>query len=105
MPRLPTWDSRSSFAYEGSIERGTTIRFGQKGKQIVSADKYRNLLKAFSGQSVNIGTSRDNPPIGSVGGWLKEHVTKTAIASYVGPILIQTGYAERVGRSEIRFRS
>jgi hypothetical protein len=52
-----------------------------------------------------MGTSRDNPPTGSVGAWLQENVTKTAIASYVGPILLSEGLASRVPGepSKIRF--
>jgi hypothetical protein len=105
MPKLPTWDERSSFTYEGLVKKGTTIFYGQSGRQKVSPDAYRDLLKTFSGQLVNIGTSRDNPPPGSVGAWLKANVTKTAIASYVGRILIKEGYAEKVGRTELRFKS
>jgi hypothetical protein len=42
---------------------------------------------------VKIGTSRDAQPDGSVGDWLKANVSKTALTSYVGPILIEEGYA------------
>jgi hypothetical protein len=33
--------------------------------------------------------------IGSVGEWLKARVSKTALASYVGPILLEEGLAKR----------
>ena len=50
-----------------------------------------------------IGTSRTDPPRNSVGEWLQLNVTRTALASYVGPILITEGYAEKAGGSKIRF--
>jgi hypothetical protein len=53
---------------------------------------------------VDIGTSRTDPPRGSVGEWLQLNVSKRAIASYVGPILIAEGYAEKAGRPKIGFR-
>ena len=39
----------------------------------------------------------------SVGEWFLANVTKTAIASYVCPILIHEGFAERVDKSQIAF--
>jgi len=104
---LPTWGKRGSFFYDGSVKKGTIIRFGQNGKKQITADKYLDLLKEFSGQLVDIGAStRTTPAAGSVGAWLMENVTKTtAIASYVGPILVEEGYAEKVGPSELRFNS
>jgi hypothetical protein len=61
------------------------------------------LLGHFGGCTVDIGTSRDNPTEGSVGEWLQTHVCKTAIASYVGAILVEEGYARRVCGSKICF--
>ena len=40
---------------------------------------------------------------GSVGEWLQNNVTKTAIASYVGAILIHEGYAVKGKGAEIEF--
>ena len=51
---------------------------------------------------MNIGTSRDSAPKGSIGEWLQANVTKTAIASYVGPILINEGFAEKVEGPNIK---
>ena len=36
------------------------------------------------------------PPCESVGKWLQDKVTRTAMASYVAPILVEEGYAEQV---------
>ena len=105
MRTLPTWAVRSRFGYSGSIMEGTEIKYGKEllYTQFVSAPQYSILLNHFRGRTVDIGTSRTIPPPGSVGEWLQSHVTKTAIASYVGPILIAEGYAEKAGGPRIRF--
>lgn len=69
----------------------------------ISAAQYSVLLRHFQAKTFEIGTSRTDPPPGSVGKWLQQNVTKTAIAFYVGPILIESGCAVKVGRTEIRF--
>lgn len=104
---LATWAGRSQFTYTGSVAEGATVEHGgeRRRKVDVSADQFRALLKHFRGRTVPIGTSRVDPPEGSLGEWLRQHVTKTALASYVGPVLIAEGYAERASRSEIRFLS
>ncbi|MDO8873682.1 MAG: hypothetical protein Q7V05_13280 [Methanoregula sp.] len=95
MKKLPTWAGRSEFEYEGSIATGTTIYYGSGSSTVVSASQYSALLQHFKGQSPNIGTSRDRAPEGSVGAWLQKNITRTAIASYVGAILIHEGYATK----------
>lgn len=106
---LPTWDvgRGRSFEYGGSVATGTEILYGKKPhRQRITAAQYHALLRHFKGATVGIGTSRTNRTPGSVGQWLEENVTGTAIASYVGPILLEEGYAQRVpgARSEIRFK-
>lgn len=104
---LPTWADRSKFTYSGSVAAGTEILYGKKrNRKMITAAQYHALLSHFRGATVGIGTSRTNPTPGSVGEWLQAHVTKTAVASYVGPILLEEGYAERVSgaTSEIRFK-
>jgi hypothetical protein len=105
--RLPTWAGRSSFEYNGSGAAGTEILYGKKPfRQRITPEQYRALLRTFGGATVGIGTARTDTTPGSVGEWLQANVTKTAIASYVGPILLEEGYAERVpgASSEIRFK-
>jgi hypothetical protein len=104
--KLDTWAGRSKFEYEGSVAEGTTIRYGQGWTVTVSAEQYHALLNHFRDAETEMGTSRDTAPAGSVGEWLQENVTKSAIASYVGRILLHEGYAKRVpGQpSRIRFR-
>ena len=104
MQTLKTWARRSEFSYTGSVKDGTRITYGSGFSATISAAQYAKLLDHFRGRTVDIGTSRTNPPRGSVGEWLQSNVTKTATASYVGPILVAEGYAEKVGRSQISFR-
>ena len=106
MQTLPTWAERSRFRYSGSVREGTTVAYGRRFSFSISlsASHYRALLNHFRGQTVNIGTSRTNPPRGSVGEWLQSHVTRTAIVSYIGPILIAEGFAEKVRGPRIRFK-
>ena len=95
---LPTWSGKSKFKYHGSVSKGTEIEYGTaRSKQSVSDVQYRDLLRHFSKKEVPIGASRDNPPPSSLGAWLKAHVTQTAIASYVGPILGREGFAKKAG--------
>ena len=103
MQTLRTWAGKSSFKYTGSVNNGTTITYGSGFSFNVSAAQYAELLNYFRGRTVNIGTSRTNRPRGSVGEWLQSNVTKTAIASYLGPILIFERYAEKVSGPYIRF--
>ena len=100
---LPTWSGRSQFRYGGCVTSGTEIQYGDKFrfKIKVGAGSYLALLKTFAGQEVPIGTSRTALPANSVGAWLKANVSQTALASYVGPILIQEGYAKRGRESDL----
>lgn len=90
---LETLTRKRPFHYEGSVEKGTTILFGQNKYAIITADQYKELLNHFKGKTVSIGTSFTTPPSDSVGAWLLKHVSTRALASYVAPILIKEGYA------------
>ncbi len=81
---IDTWSGRSNFKYSGSVMKGTTIKYGAEYRYPlnVTSGQYAALIDHFRGQNVNPGTSRE-PPRGSVGEWLQEHVTATAISSYV----------------------
>jgi len=95
---LRTWAGRSSFAYEGDpLTDGTRIYFATDRRYLVNVTKeqYAALLSYFKGQTVSAGTSRDKAPAKSVGRWLQDNVTKTAIASYVCPVLVHYGFAKK----------
>jgi hypothetical protein len=101
---METWQGRGEFSYTGSVQEGVQITYGKGWKVSVSAKDFARLLEHFAGKTVQMGTSRTNPQPGSVGEWLQANVTKTAIASYVGPILIHEQYAQRVhDTASIRF--
>ena len=104
---LRTFVKGKKFTYSGSVAAGTTICYGTSGSKIhVLREDYGALLDEFRGGMVKLGTSWTSPPCGSVGAWLRENVSSTGTASYVGPILLEEGYAERVSgaTSEIRFK-
>ena len=103
MPELPTWAGGSSFSYIGSVRKGTKMTYGSGHTMHVSASDYQRLLTHFGGRRVPCGTSRTDRPRDSLGEWLLENVTKTAIASYVGAILVHEGYAVKRG-SDIEFK-
>lgn len=103
MKTLRTWAGKSQFTYSGSVTQGTKINFGSGYSVTIGANKYSDLLSHFKCRTVAIGTIRTDPPRGSVGEWLQKNVTKTAIASYVGAILISEQYAANVGDAQIRF--
>jgi hypothetical protein len=105
MRELKTLARGSSFSYEGSLETGLTLHFGSSNKfqLYVSKENCSQLIKQFKGKRVVIGTSRDKPPKGSLGYWLKNNVSQTAISSYMAPILIEEGYAKGIGNRELQF--
>ena len=98
MKYLPTWDGKwggTQFRYEINgnvdIEYGT----GYANSLSIPANDWNVLLGQFKGQKVKLGPSRTAQPANSLGDWLVTNVTKTALASYVGPILVAEGYAKR----------
>src|SRR5258708_21864256 len=99
-----TWGQEGeTFSYDGSVNTGTTIRYGQRFKftATISAINYQRLLRQFSGNQVAIGTSKTDPPAGSVGDWMKANVNKSGLMSYVGAILLEEGYATKPRRGRI----
>ena len=105
MIKLMKTQRGSDFEYSGSVETGTIIAFGKRKQwqRTITATHYAALLKHFSARgSFRVGTSHTDPPKESMGDWSKANVTSTGIASYVAPILIAEGFAERTSRVEIR---
>jgi hypothetical protein len=100
--KLPTWDNRSEFKYLGSAKTGTWLEYGDNRSSEVTANDYELLLKHFGGRTVDCVTSRTFPQKGSLGEWLQTNVEKRTIASYVGAILVNEGYARKLG-SKIEF--
>jgi len=94
---LITWSGRSKFRYTGSVKSGVKILYGSESKYAVtltSAD-FVGVLDHFAGRKIRLNTSRTAALPGSVGDWIRSNITKTAITSYLGPILISEGYARK----------
>lgn len=103
---LPTWGGgEERFEYTGSVAGGTTIRYGEafKWTATISAAHYKSILQKFGGKEIRIGTSKDKPPAGSVGEWVKEHINRSGLMSYVGAVLVEEGFAVKPKRGWIRF--
>ena len=99
MKILPTWAAKSEFKYEGSVADGTTIYYGTTGsKSYISSEQYSQLLNHFRSRSANIGTSRTNPPNGSVGEWLQKNVKKTAIEEDIDEREAENKIRDKLGR-------
>jgi hypothetical protein len=104
MPQTLKTRSRGAQFELRKIAQGFEITYGRKGWiYTLAAADYARLLAAFHGRTAHLGTSRDRPPRDSVGEWLQRNVTKTAIAAYVGPILVAEQDAEWVGTHSLRF--
>ncbi len=72
MQTLKTWKEKSTFGYTGSVKEGTEIAYGRKPyPKSISATQYAKLLNHFRSHTVDIGTSRTDPPRNSVGEWLQ----------------------------------
>jgi hypothetical protein len=102
MPTISTWAGRSRFSYDGCPSCGTRIVHGKERVITIDRNDYRALRAVFIGKTVAVGASRTHPPKGSLGHWLAQHVRRTAVASYVAAILIEEGYAQRVGSGTLR---
>jgi hypothetical protein len=99
---LPTWSGRCYFRYSGSVKTGIIIEFGANYKnngEFKSTDLSK-LIDHFSGTGVPLGTQHTSDPVrGSVAEWIRKNVNKNRImTSYLGPILVSEGYAERNGK-------
>ncbi len=101
-----TWGGRSTFRYLGSVQQGVVIYYGERGEILIKPSVFASMLNEFAGRLVKVNTSRTDNIAGSLGSWLKENVTKTAIASYVAPILVEEGLATRDEKdpAALRFR-
>lgn len=80
-------------AYRTSL--GFQLHFGGgSGSATVPSATLEQLVRHFAGQRVAIGTSRTSPPKGSLGEYLQQNLSKTALASYIAPLLLHLGLAD-----------
>lgn len=97
-----TWGGRSTFAYQGSVNTGTDIIYGNGRRIQVSAAQYAALRANFKGRIVPVGASRTDAQASSLGAWLQAQGIQTAIASYVASILLLEGCAQRTPGNEVK---
>jgi len=67
---LKTWrEGEETFSYDGSVKTGTTIHYGAdfRYRATISASDYQRLLQKFASGEYAVGTSKTDPPKGSVG--------------------------------------
>jgi hypothetical protein len=103
---LLTWGrGGETFEYEGSVLGGTTIHYGDgyQWSATISGADYARLLGRFAGKEVAVGTSKTQPPPGSVGEWVKANINRSGLMSYIGAILVEEGYAIKPMPGRIRF--
>ena len=93
MVTLKTRAKSAKFSYERTLDGTIRIEYGNQREISITESDYQRLIVAFKGQRASLGASRTLPPRGSVGEWLQQHVTRTAIASYIGAILIHENRA------------
>lgn len=85
------------------VDLGYQIMVGKsKTKLFLPRSFIAEIETDMAGEELNIGSNRDNPPEGSLGARLNSKVCKTAMASYVAPLLVHLGVAETVNKRTIR---
>ena len=91
MPTIYTLAKHIPFDYDGSVERGVTLRF-PAGDTRVSAALFRALLRHFHGE-VEGGFNFIAPPPGGLGEWVQDNSALTPKhASHIAAILAHEGY-------------
>jgi hypothetical protein len=100
---MRTWAGAKEFKCLGSVRGGLQIHCGEgySRSYAITAAELLQALTVFSGQEVKIGTHRTAPPDGSIGDWLRRKFRKGGIMSYLGPVLIEEGYAERGSEKDL----
>lgn len=93
MTQLKTRDRSKPFSYSRDVDGTLRITFGSGYKSKLTLAQFAVMLAKFRGRTVPLGTSRHAPIAGSLGQWLRANVSPTALASYVGPILVPEQHA------------
>jgi hypothetical protein len=83
---------------------GYWLQFGNDNSGFfVPLTTLQTIALDFKDQKVAIGASRTSPPAGSLGEYLLENLSGTALASYVAPLIIYLGLAKGVGGHDLQF--
>jgi hypothetical protein len=99
---MKMWNEKGQFDYDGCVQVGTTINYGDNESVHVTAENYMALRSVYIGRVVEVGTSYSNPEVDSLGKWFFTHLNEKGIMAYVGVILVREGYAIRESDTEIR---
>lgn len=91
--KMKTLARDAEFEYSGSVVKGLTLVVGDGYTHKVSSEVLSALTKHFFGMEVDLGTSRTDPPEGSIGEWLIGS-SSINLASYIGPVLVEEGFAD-----------
>lgn len=92
---LLTWRNKSRFSYR--YDGALSLRYGNGRKLSVSAEKMDRLRAEYRGKIVSAFGNGD-----SLDAWARINVTPTRIASYLVPVLLDLGFAQKTGE-KIRF--
>jgi len=106
MKPLKTASGKANFEYGGNPTVGIELRYGSGVQQNVrvSPEIIDALIMEFSARpnSVVVGTSFSDPPLGSIGDWLREYFGQN-IACYLVPAFEDLGLGD-YDRSRRQFR-
>lgn len=59
---MEIWAGRSKFQYKAAVPDDVILHFGKGQRQRITARLWTALCAHFSGKTVKVGTSPDNPP-------------------------------------------
>lgn len=94
MPQLVTATGKKQFEYTGTLETGLEFFYGDglRTRGRVSAETIDALLAEFASRPglVDVGTSFNNPRLGTIGDWLMSR-EKPNLACYLVPTLEHLG--------------
>ncbi|MDO9179687.1 hypothetical protein FK216_14340 [Moraxellaceae bacterium AER2_44_116] len=99
---MKMWNEKGQFDYDGCVQVGTTINYGNNDSVHVTAENYTALRSVFIGRVVEVGTSYSSPAIDSMGDWFITQLNEPGMMEYVGVILVREGYAIRESDTQIR---
>ena len=96
---LNTWDENKNkkFMYVKTNSDSYILLYGKDFSNYIEITKLEieRIKTQFQGKSIKLSASR-TPDEGSFGHWLIDNITGgTVIASYLGPLLINEGFATK----------
>ena len=111
--KLNTWGNRTTFKYRClkiqspmiTVVQGYEIYFGKNNIQYLSQKDIDRIKNKFGGRTIVCGPAHSIPKDGSLEEWLMNNVSNgISIASYVAPLLIHLGYAEKYENDKTKIK-